>query len=646
MSTTTTPYKKLFEPIRIGSMELKNRIVLPPMGTGYSEEGMIGPRVIDYYEARARGGTGLIIVEGTAPGEPCRGVYQLGLGDDKYLPGWEKLVNAIHRHGAKIAVQLHHAGMELREGSYVQVSPSAVASPGRLIGVGGRLPHELTVAEIEDIIRWFADATRRARDVGVDGVEIHGAHQYLVASFLSSSSNQREDQYGGSLENKARFLVEITEAMKAAAGADYPVWPRLNVMEYGIENGITVEETLKVVPMAVRAGSCAIHASAYGAFSYITRAPLPDTAAFLVPLAEQVKRVTTVPVMAVGRLDHETGEQALREGKADLIAIGRRLTADPELPNKVAEGRMEDIKCCIGCMECIERPGRRGQGVICTINAAAGREGERRITQAGQSKKVVVVGGGPAGMEAARVAALRGHQVILFEKEKQPGGQLLMAAMPPNKADILPWLTYLITRLKKGGVETRLNTAATPENILAENPDAVILAQGGVPVIPPIPGIDGRNVVTARDVLAGKARTGQNCVIIGGGLVGCDTGHWLAEKGKTVVIVETLKRMAGDMGPMARRRLLDGLRSLQVAMLTEVSCNAITDKGVEITTADGQQKTLPAHTVILAAGSAENNVLLGALKGKVPEIHSAGDAAGPHGIMEAVRDGYLAALAL
>jgi NADPH-dependent 2,4-dienoyl-CoA reductase/sulfur reductase-like enzyme len=296
-------------------------------------------------------------------------------------------------------------------------------------------------------------------------------------------------------------------------------------------------------------------------------------------------------------------------------------------------------------MECIERLGRRGEGVICTINAATGRESERRITSAPKVKKVVVVGSGPAGMEAARVAALRGHKVVLFEKDKDLGGQLTIAAMPPNKEDILPWIEYLKTQLKKGGVETRLNKEATPEIILAEKPDAVILALGGIPIRPAIPGINGPNVVTAQDVLTGKAQTGQNCVIIGGGLVGCDTAHWLASKGKTVAIVEMLKRMAGEMGPMARRRLLDGLRSHQVAMLTDVTCNAITEGSVQITTIDGK-KTLPADTVILAVGSAKNDALNKALEGKVKEVCSVGDAAEPHGIMEAVRDGYLAALAL
>jgi len=643
---TTMTYKKIFEPFQIGTMKLKNRIVLPPMGTGYSEGGKIGSRIIDYYEARARGGTGLIITEGIAPGVKCKGPRQLTLGDDQDLSGWRKLVEAVHRHGAKIAVQLHHAGYEHRDGAFVQVAPSAIRVPGRMIGVMGQMPHELTVDEIGEIVRWHADSTRRAKEVGIDAVEIHGAHQYLVASFLSSASNKRQDKYGGSLENKARFLVEIIEAMRTTVGPDYPIWPRINVCEYGVEEGITIEETREVVPLAVKAGADAIHASAYAAFSFITKAPLPDTPAYLVPLAEEVKKVTRIPVIAVGRLDLETGEKALMEGKADLIAIGRRLTADPDLPNKGSEGRPEEILPCIGCFECIERLGRRDEGVICTINPATGKEGVHRIQPAGKVKKVLVVGSGPAGMEAARVAAMKGHRVTLFEKDEKLGGQLNIAALPPNKGDLIPWVTYLTNQLKKTGVEIKLNTKATPELIMESKPDAVILALGGVPLKPDIPGINRTNVVTAQDVLSGKVQAGQNVVIIGGGLVGCETGHYLAEKGKKVVIVELLKRMAVEMGPMVRRRLMDGLKQYQVAMLSETKCEEISGSGVTVTTPDGGKKTLPADTVILAAGYDKNDNLFKALEGRVPEIHCVGDASQPQGIMEAVRDGYLAALEL
>jgi 2,4-dienoyl-CoA reductase-like NADH-dependent reductase (Old Yellow Enzyme family)/thioredoxin reductase len=642
----TSNLKKVFEPVRIGTLEIKNRIVLPPMGTGYSEGGKIGTRIIDYYEARARGGTGLIITEGIAPGVKCQGPRQLTLGDDRDLTGWRELVKAVHQHGAKIAVQLHHAGYEHRGGAFVQVAPSSLRVPARMIGVMGGHPHELTIDEIEEMVQWFADATNRAREVGIDAVEIHGAHQYIVASFLSSATNKRSDKYGGTLENKAQFLIEIIEAMRKAVGPDYPIWPRINIQEYGVEDGITLEETKQVVPWAVKAGADAVHASAYGAFSYITKAPLPDTAADLVPLAEEIKKITAVPVIAVGRLDLETGEKALLEGKADLIAIGRRLIADPDLPNKTAEGHRDEIKTCIGCFECIERLGSRDEGLICTINPATGKEGVRRIQPAVQVKKVWVIGSGPAGMEAARVAALRGHKVTLLEKDPQLGGQLNIAALPPNKQDILPWLNYLIHQLEIAGVEIRLNIEAIPESIVKEKPDAVILAVGGVPIRPDIPGINGPHVVTAQDVLGGKKHTGQKVVVIGGGLVGCETGHYLAQKGKKVTIVELLKRMAAEMGPMVRRRLMDGLKQYEVVLVTEAKCDEISADGVNVTMADGGKNLFLADTVILAAGYHTNESLFKTLQGRVPEVHFIGDGSQPQGIMEAVRDGYLAALAI
>lgn len=644
---TKRTFKKIFEPLNIGKMPLKNRIALPPMGTGYSEEGgYVGQRLIDYYEARASGGAGLIIVEGTAPSLRCRGGRQLTLGDDRYLPGWRELAKAIHQHGAKVAVQLHHAGMEIRDGNYVQVSPSPVIVPRRMVGISGKPPHELTTDEIREIVQWFADATKRAREAGIDAVEIHGAHQYLVASFLSSATNMRRDRYGGTVENKARFLIEIIQAMREAVGPDYPIWPRINAEEYGFENGITLEETKQVVPLAVKAGAQAIHVSAYAAGSYVTKAPLSDTPGLLVPLAEAVKKVARVPVIAVGRLDHEVGEKVLEEGKADVIAIGRRLIADPELPNKVAEGRLDDIRPCIGCMECIERVGSREQGLSCTINAATGREREYRIQPATKRKRVMIVGGGPAGMEAATVAALRGHHVTLFEKESRLGGQLNLAALPPNKSDIAPWLNYLVGQLKKAGVNTRLNTESSSGLISKSQPDAVIIATGGTPLIPDIPGIGSRNVVTAQDVLSGKAEAGEKVVIIGGGQVGCETGLYLAEKGKRVVIVEILKRMASDMGPMVRRRLMDGLRQRQVIMLTNAKCEAITEHGVTVTSAEGRKDTYPADSVILAVGSGKNDNLFKGLQDKVPEVYCIGDASQPQGIMEAVRDGYRVALSL
>ena len=642
-----TQFKQLFEPVQIGQMQLKNRIVMPPMGTGYAEdEGYVGQRLIDYYEARARGGVGLVIIEVTAPDLQCKGPRQLTLGDDRYVPGWRELIAAIHKHGAKIAVQLQHSSMENRDGAYVQVGPSPVIVPTRVMGVSGSPPHELTVDEIGQIVQWFAAATKRAKETGFDGVEVHGAHQYLVASFLSSSTNVRQDRYGGTVENKARFLVEILEAIRETVGSDYPVWPRLNGQEYGVENGVTIEETKQVVPLAVAAGAQAVHVSAYAAGSHVTKAPIVDTPGFLVPLAEEVKKVTNVPVIAVGRLDPELGERILEEGKADLIAIGRRLTADPELPNKVAEGRLDEVIPCTGCMECIERMGAAGQGVSCAINPVTGREREYQIQPAAKTKRVVVVGGGPAGMEAARVVALRGHRVVLFEAESRLGGQLNVAALPPHKGDIAPWVDYEVRQVENAGVEIRLDTEATLGLIEENKPDVVIVASGGIPIVSEIPGADRPSVATAQDVLSGRAEAGQNVVIIGGGMVGCETGHYLAEKGKKIVIIEILKRMASDMAPMARRRLLDGLREKQVTMLTEATCEEIAEGSVTVTTGEGQKDTVQADTVILAVGYQKNDDLLQALEGKVSEVYCIGDSSEPRRITDAVNEGYRTGLSL
>jgi 2,4-dienoyl-CoA reductase-like NADH-dependent reductase (Old Yellow Enzyme family)/thioredoxin reductase len=651
----TAQFKKIFEPASIGQMKLKNRIVMPPMGTNYAEAGgAVSQRMLDYYEARARGGTGLIIVEGSAPSVRCNisfqgsPSYQASLGDDKFIPGWRKLTDAAHKYNAKIAIQIMHGTLENWNGKAVQVSPSPLIVPARIMGILGGPPHELTVDEIAERVEWFASAARRAKEAGFDGVEIHGAHQYIVAAFLSSATNQRRDKYGGSIENKARFLVEILQAIRKEAGPDFPVWVRFNAQEWGVENGITIEETKQTIPLVVAAGAQALHVSGYGAGSYITTAPIPDTPGFLMPLAEEVKKLANVPVIAVGRLDLELGEKILEEGKTDLIAIGRRLLADPDLPNKVAEGRLDEVTSCIGCMECIERLAfdERGEGVTCVVNPALGKEKAYQIKPVGRAKDVVVVGGGPAGMQAAIVAAKRGHNVTLLEKEAKLGGQLNIAALPPFKGDIFPWIDYMVNQIKRAGVEVRLNTEATAEIVSNMNPDAVVIATGGTPAMPDIAGIDKPNVVTAQDVLSGKAKVGQNVVIIGGGMVGCETGHYLAKQGKTVTIIEILKRMANDMFFMTRRRLMDGLRSKKVALLTSATCEEIKGSSVHVATADGKKETIPADTIIVAAGYKANDRLYKSLEGKVPEIRCIGNSSELRRILEATSEGYQAGLAL
>ena len=640
-------FKKLFEPGQIGQMQVRNRIVMPPMGTGYHDEGgYVSQRFIDYHEARAKGGVGLIIIEVTAPAVECNvRNSQLTLGDDSYIPGFRDLVEAVHRHGAKIAVQLHHSSWELRNGEPVQVGPSPIIVPARVMGVSGTPPHELNHEEIKQRVQWFATAAGRAKEAGLDGVEVHGAHQYLVASFLSPSTNKRTDEYGGSAENRAKFMIEIIQAIRETVGPDYPVWPRLNGQEFGFEDGLTIEQTKQTVPMFVEAGADAVHVSAYGAFSFAIRAPICDIPGYQVPLSEEVKKVTSVPVIAVGRLGPELGEEILEEGKADFVAIGRRLLADPELPNKTTSGRLDEIIPCINCMECIERPVTEGRGCACTVNAATGREREYRIQPVDTARKAVVVGGGPAGMETARVAALRGHQVVLFDKGAELGGQLLVATLPPYKEELALLTKYMTEQLSRAGVDVRLNVEATPKLIAEENSDAVIIAVGGIPIVPDIPGIDTPNVMAAQDALADRD-VGQNVVIIGGGMVGCETGHFLADKGKQVTIVELLKRMANDVSPMVRRRLLDGLRSKQVAMITSSNCEEITEDGVLVTTGEGERQRIPADSVILAVGYKPNDTLFREIEGKLAGVYCIGDAVSPQRIREAINAGYRAGLSL
>ncbi len=639
--------QKLFEEVYIGSLRLKNRLVMAPVGTNFaSPDGYVTERLRDYYEERAKGGVGLIIVEVSCIDQPVGKALgrQIAIDDDRFIPGLTQLAQVIKSHGACAAVQLHHAGRAAKSGiSGLQpVGPSSI----RLPLPGFEPPRELSLGEIEEIIRRFAKAAERAMKAGFDGVEIHAAHLYLIAQFLSSASNTRQDGYGGDLKGRARLLLEVIQAIKGSVGQGYPVWCRINAREYGTESGITVEDAQEVAQMVQNAGADAIHVSAYGSGIH-SLIMVPDLPGALVHLAEGIKKVVTIPVIAVGRINTpEIGERVLQEQKADLVAMGRALIADPELPKKTASGRLDDIAPCVACLNCAEKIQWEDGDLECMVNAAVGREREYRISAAEKRKKVIVVGGGPAGMEAARVAALQGHQVLLYEKDQRLGGQLLIAALPPNKGRLDALTNYLAAQVRKLGVDVQLGKEATPAIIQGSKPDVVILATGVTPVTPEISGIDRAQVVTAQDVLSGKAEVGERVIVLGGELVGCEIAAFLAEKGKRVTITRRGPRMAVKVARTYRTVLLDTLASTGVTMLTGVEYEKLTRKGLTITTKEGKRQTIEADTVVLAVGARPNIRLFEALQGMVPEIYLAGDCVEPRRIVEAIHDGSRVARAV
>lgn len=631
--------KVLWEAFRIGQLGLRNRIVMPPMVTRYgSEEGHVTERTRNYYGARARGGVGLLIVEATYVHQSGKAfANQLGISDDKFMSGLSDLVQVIHRHGAKAAIQLHHGG-RLAKSELSGIQPFA---PSPLAYLVGEVPKELTIEEIAKIVAWFAKAALRAKKAGFDGVEIHGAHGYLIDQFLSRSSNKRQDAYGGDLQNRARFLIEIIKAIREEVGEGYPLWCRINGKEYGIEHGTSLEEAQQIAKMAQDASADLIHVSASGATAPIRVTSPKFIPAVIADLAEGIKKAVSVPVIVVGRITPEAAEMILAEGKADLIAIGKGLLADPEIPNKVAAGRLEDIAPCIVCFGCVDAlHSTTFTGIRCKVNAALGREGEYKIFPAKKSRKVLVIGGGPAGMEAARIATLRGHQVTLYEKKDKLGGQLIQAAIPPHKDRIKSLTKYLETQLRKLGVKIELLKKVTTSMVEEFEHEVVVLATGVKSVVPEIPGLDKAHFVQALDVLEGKVKVGNKVIVIGGERVGCETAEFLAEKGKKVTITRRGPEMALKEGAYLRPFFLNRLLEKGVTLLTEIQYNEVSPRGLAITTEEGRKITIEADTIVLAAGSIPERELYEEVSKKVRETYLVGDCLEPRTIGEAIADGY------
>ncbi len=627
---------KLFEPCNIGSMELRNRLVMPPMGTNFSsEDGSVTQRAIEYYRERARGGVGLVIVEGAYVHPLGKGSnLQMSLTGDDKIPGLSKLAKAIQAEGAKAAIQLFHAGRQVSSMIIGAQPVSASDVPCMLVR---ETPRPMTLEEIEETIEAFGEAARRVKVAGFDAVEIHAAHGYLINQFLSPLTNLRRDKYGGSFEGRTRFLVEIIERIRRKVGKNFPVICRMNGSDF-FEGGITLEEAKRIAQTAEAAGVDAIHVSGgiYDSENGEATAPMWLPRGFMVPLAQGIKKVVNVPVIAVGRInDVKLAEKILEEGQADLVSMGRALIADPELPRKAMEGRLGEIRPCIACNEGCINMLLFLKSVTCVLNAAVGREEEFRIQPEKKPKKVLVVGGGVGGMEFARVAALRGHRVSLYEKTMELGGQVLLASVPSYKYELRSIVPYFKHELERLGVSIHLGEEISESKIYELEPEVVCIATGSSLVLPSIPGIDGGNVVLATDVLAGKAQVGEKVVILGGGEIGLETGYHLAEQGKKVTIIEQMKRVATEMIPAFNYYVRHKFAGFGGKLITQAKVVEVTSEGA-IYEKEGQRNLEKADTVVVALGTVQNRSLYENLKDKFPEVYLVGDAAERGKIMNAI----------
>ncbi len=633
----TTPLAALFAPCSIGTMALRNRLNMAPMGTNYSTwNGVVTDRLVEYYGERARGGVGLVTVgfshvHATGQISP----YSMGVHEDALIPGLRRLADAIHAGGAKASVQIAHGGRRCRS----TITGSQLLAPSALPCVGGEMPRELSLAEIQTVIEWFVRAARRVRDGGFDAVTLHLANGYLLQSFLSPYSNRRTDQYGGSVEGRTRLALEIVEGMRRELGAEVPIIVRLSVDDF-LEGGLTLAEGERMALLLEGAGVDAIDVTAgIPETMYVIGPPMCMPKGFLVPHARAIKDAVRIPVGVVGRInDPALAEQILRDGHADFVSLGRPLLADPEFANKAREGRSADIRPCIACNEgCFQRLYAH-LDISCVVNPRAGREAMYPEVPAAKAKRVLVIGGGPGGMMAALTAAARGHHVVLCERGTRLGGQLLMGDVPPHKEEIGALRDYLTRQLARAGVETRLQTTMTRELVERDGAEAVIVATGARPIAPSVPVADAK-IVSSWDVLSGREAAGAKVVVMGGGEVGCELAEYLAVQGKDVVLVEMLPEVLNGTEPRARVLLMRRLRDLKVHVLTQSRVVAVRGAVVTYERAGLKSTIAGVDTVVAALGSTADTTLREAL-GESASVHVIGDCVKPRRILEAIREGF------
>jgi 2,4-dienoyl-CoA reductase (NADPH2) len=686
----STDYPNLLAPGRIGGMELKNRIVLAAMGSNFAEaDGRCNERTIAYYEARARGGAGLLVLETSAACHPHGATMpnMIGFSGEQFLPGLTELAERVHRHGAKIVAQLCHGGKMAQEDTAAgrPIPLPSLVKPGysdmfkvltqeevghfiKAAGPDGKGPqyYEMTRQDIDDTVAGFAAAAALAERAGFDGVELHAGHGYLIASFLSPYTNRRTDAYGGSRENRARFLLEIIRAVRSATSDDFTLMIRLDAKEYRVENGIELDDCLVTVKLAEEAGVDAIDVSAYGNTAHaiaFTEAPLVHEPGGFIDFARAVKQAVSVPVIGVGRVEPEVGEKSIAEGDFDFLAMGRKLLADPELPNKLASGKPETVRPCIYCYICVSQI-FINQPMCCAVNHDMGREYEGDIiARSSESRKILVVGAGPGGMEAARMLAEKGHRVSLWEKDRDLGGTARIAglAYEPNERLV----HYLAGAVRALPIDLQTGVEATADKIAAHSADHVVLATGAVRNAPDIAGKAQKHVFDGeelRGILFGTspeaaaklnplyrlmlstARVTQmlrsvrllrflsriwmpiadEVVIIGGGLVGLELAEYLVERRRKVTVLEPGPVLGPELAIVRRARVLHMLREHGAVILRSAHIERI-EVGQVVYTYKDKETAVPCKQVIIALGAEADDSLERQLEGCGARVHRIGD---------------------
>jgi 2,4-dienoyl-CoA reductase (NADPH2) len=631
--------RSLFEPLQLGRLRLRNRVMMAPMGTCLDDGGYITDATIAYYRRRAEGGVGSITVEGCLVSPDTVGP-EPRIHSEEYLPGLTRLVEALRPYDVTIGVQLMQPGRQVIEGPVV--APSAVP-----LNSHAPVPHALTVGEIREIVVDYARATELAMRAGFDFVEVHGAHGYLPSNFLSPRDNQRTDEYGGELANRARFALEVAEAIVAVGADRCPLVWRLNGDD-AVPGGFTLDEAVTVAQWLEDVGAAAISVSG-GTWHtlHVTLAPMSAPRGQLVAYASAIKHAVTIPVIAVGRLDDPVlaGEVVAR-GDADVVLLGRALIAEPDWPRKVEEQRYGELRPCIACNACVDLVGK-GERARCSVNPEVGRELEWAIEPATEKRRVMVIGSGPAGMEAARVARLRGHDVSIWERDEQLGGKLEVAGLAPSKREVLRFRDYQSRILGELGVDIRLGMQVTPEHVAAARPDVVLVATGAEPLIPPIPGIGSAHVFDAQDFLreAVPVEPGERIAIVGGSATGCEAAELLVEAGVGVSILEMRGSVGHGIEAITRRELVRTLRRKGVEIITHATVVMIDPDQVLYESRDGERLGVDADKVALALGwRPRGATALGPLHGI--DVVVLGDADHPGDFVAAINAGADAGLAV